>query len=1098
MNQAPPIRIRPGPWFLTILLLVLSLPLFAQQREISGIVTHLETGAPLAGISIVVSGTTIGTVTNDKGEFQLSIPEHARTLIFTFPGMKILEESIAARTIINVVMESDILGLDEEIITAFGRVRKKKILGYAIQDVSGEIISQSKESNVVNSLQGRFAGVQITNADGGVSSGSRIIIRGLSCLDVGADNQPLFIVDGIPVSNDYSQPDGYGGMDYGNAIMDLGIADIENISVLKGANAAALYGMRALNGVVLITTKSGRSAYREKVSVSYESSFLWDRPLVIPDYQDKYGQGGNMEFEYVDGAYGGVNDGADESWGPPLDGRLIPQWDSPYDPETGVRKATSWIPQPDNVRNFLETGHKYTHHLAFRGATDKAHFRLSYTKQDIKGIIPHTDLKKNTLNLKTGYAISPKLNASGSVIYINNRSDNISETGYTDDNPIYSVGQWFGRQVNVENLRKYADQIDPVTGYPMNWNHSYHDNPYWLLHNSTNSRNRDRVIGSLNLDYQITDWLSFNATAGNDWYIEDRKEKTAHLTVRDPKGAFRAGSYRNNMLIANGMLHFQKNIGFALDLSATFGGEINTFHHQHHATYINELIVPDLYAVSNAAEAAETGLLKMNTELQSVFGSVHIGYKNFIYIDVTGRNDWSSTLPVENNSWFYPSASAGFILTELLPFESKILPFVKLRASYAHAGGVPGAYQLEGIYERHIPFNGNPVASYSSTAPLSNLKPKHKRSIELGADMRFLENRIGMDLTWYRENTINQVMNIAVSGQTGFSNRIINAGELQNKGVEVILKAIPVKTDRFRWDILANWAMNENLVVELYEDLNFYEVYRGPWYAQVHARPGEEYGILWSYSIVRENQKKVYYDKDETELSHVIYSGRPVVHPDGEYIRSRERTNLGTVYPDWFGGISNTFSYKNITASFLVDFRKGGVIFSVTDFFGHYTGVLKNTAAMNDRGRNVRLPVEEWGGIKVNGVYGLLDVNWDVQLLDEDGNFVSEPVVNKTYVEAQNFYKDYWGKTELSTFDASYIKLRELTLGYTFTGGAVLEKAGINSIYLSLLGRNLWIIHKNTPDIDPEAGMGAGNYVGFESTVIPSVRSMGFSLKATF
>ncbi|KPK87859.1 MAG: hypothetical protein AMS27_01250 [Bacteroides sp. SM23_62_1] len=1122
-------RLRPGSWILTILFLAFIQPVLSQQRMITGVVTHSVTGEPLSGVSVDVTGTTVGTVTDETGRYILYVPEDTRILLFKLPGMQILEEPMDDRGIIDVVMGPDILGKDNEIVTAFGRIKKKKTLGYAIQDVFGEIISQSNEPNVVNALQGRVAGVQVTNADGGVASGARIIIRGLSSLTVESDNQPLFIVDGVPVSNEYSQPDQWGGMDYGNAIMDLNPADIENISVLKSANAAALYGSRALNGVVLVTTKTGKSPGQRGVGVTFESGWLWDRPLVIPAFQDKYGQGMVGQFAYVAGDYSGLNDGVDESWGPPLDyivkgqdllpggklswtdtwwygdihqtaGKLLalPQWDSPYNPETGVRTPTPWVSHPDNVKNFFETGHRITQNLAFQGSADNGHFRLSYSNLDIKGTIPNTDLKKNTVSLNAGYNLSHRLKTGGSVIYISNRSNNIVQSGYTDGNPIYSIGQWFGRQVNMQNLHDLAGQTDPVTGYPMNWNHSYHSNPYWVVHHNTNSRNRDRIIGNLNLDYMFTNWLSLKVILGNDWYIEDRKERTAHWTIGDRQGAFWAGSYRRNELNATGAFTFNKSFGSDIHIAASLGGELNKYDYQYHSTSIADLIVPDLYAVSNAAVAAETGLEETHMELQSVYGSLDLGFRNFLYLDLTGRNDWSSTLPASDNSCFYPSVSLGFILTEVLPFQSVVLPFMKFRASYAEAGGLASPYQLQGIYERSESFDGSPVVTYSDIRPLHKLKPRHKKSIETGVEMKFMNNRLGMDATWYKENTINQIVDIRVSGQTGFNYQSVNAGELQSMGVELIVYATPVKTTYFSWGIMASWSCNENLVVELYEDMQYFNLYSGTWQAQIHARPGEEYGILWGYGIVRENQEKVYYDEDKTQLSHILYSGRPVITTEGLYIQSENRTDLGNVYPDWFGGVSNVFSFRNINASFLIDFRKGGVIYSVTDWFGHYSGVLEATAAVNDRGVNIRESVDDEGGIKVEGVYGYLDASGDVKFTDANGIDTGYPVDNQTYARAEQFYHDYWGKTELSVFNASFIKLRELSVGYTFSNIPILQRAGIRDINLSLLGRNLWIIYKNTPDIDPEMGIGAGNYVGIETNVIPSVRSMGFNVKVNF
>ncbi len=1086
--------------FLIIVLFVFAgaLTLMAQTRVITGTVTSsVEGEGPIPGVTVQVRGTTIGTSTDLNGRYSITVPQNATTLVFSYIGMKRQEVEIAGRSVIDGIMESDILGLDEVVVTALGISREKKALGYTVQDISGDALQTTRESNIINAFQGRLSGVQITNADGGVSAGSRIIIRGVNSLAAGANNQPLFIVDGVPISNTYSDPGAYGGMDYGNAAMDINPSDIENVSVLKGAAATALYGSRAVNGVILITTKTGRSAGRQGLGITFEESVMFDNPLVIPRYQNLYGQGAEGEFSYVDGAYGGVNDGVDESWGPPLDGRLIPQFDSPYDPETGVRTPTPWIARPDNVKSFFETGLKITSNLAISGAKAGSDFRLSLSNQKVKGILPNTDLTKNSISLNGSMDVTSRIRVGGSANYIKNNSDNISETGYNQGNPLQSIGQWFGRQVDMKYLKDNKDKIDPVTGYPVNWNHSYHDNPYWLLYNNTNSRDRDRMIGNFNLDVKLTNWLSFSGIAGTDWSIEDIDQRTAHGTNGDVFGGYYTYSTRRQEVNANGKFTLTHNFG-GLSVNASLGGEYNKYDYQFRSTSIADLIIPDLYAVSNAKVAATTGLNEYHTVLQSVYGTANLGYRNFLFLDLTGRNDWSSTLPLDNNSYFYPSAALSFILSDAFRIKSNVFSFIKLRASYAEVGGTASAYSLMGTFGAANPYNGQASLGYTSTIPPLGLKPQRKKSVEGGVEMRFLNNRLGFDVGFYKENTINQIMDIAISRTTGFSSKTINAGNLQNMGVELTLQATPVQTNDFSWNVLVNWSTNQNKVIELYGDMKYLYLYNASWNAQVHARPGEEYGIFWGYGIVRENAKKVYYDEAETQLSHIEYSGRPIVDEDGFYIRTNARTNLGNVYPDWFGGITNALSYKNIDLSFLVDFKKGGVLYSVTDWFGTYAGVLEKTAAINDNGKNVRDPIEEGGGVKVDGVYGKLNADGTVSFTDADGNVVTTPVQNQSYAPAQDFYKDYWGKNEVSLFDASFVKLREVSLGYSVRNVDFLGKLGIRNMNISLLGRNLLIIHKNTPDIDPESGMGAGNTVGVESNAIPSTRSYGFNLRLTF
>ena len=963
-----------------------SLTLLAQTKVITGTVSSsVEGEGPIPGVTVQVKGTTIGTVTDTNGKYTLNVPQNATTLIFTYIGMKRQEVEIGGRSQINGVMESDITGLNEVVVTALGISREKKALGYAVQDLGGDKLEKAKVSNIVNAFQGKLAGVQISNSDGGVSSGVRILIRGVNSLSADGNNQPLFIVDGVPINNTTSSTGSYGGRDYGNASSDINPSDVENISVLKGASAAALYGSRAVNGVVLITTKSGKSRLgKPGLGVTLEENVMWENPLVIPKYQNLYGQGsasdaaaGEYEFEYVDGMYGGVNDGVDESWGPRLDGRLIPQFDSPYDVETDTRTATPWIAHPDNIKSYFQTGMRRTTSVAIAGAKQGADFRLSLSNQKITGILPNTDLTRNNVALNGNIALSDKITFGGSASYISNKSDNIAENGYNGGNPMQSLGQWFGRQVDMNALKENWNTTDPKTGLPYSWNHSYHNNPYWNMYKNTNSRNRDRMIGNVNMSWKLTDWLAFKAMAGTDFSVEDIVERIAvgDVGMGSPKGNFASYSNRRQEINANARLEFNKTFG-NFGVTASAGAEYNHYNGLYRRINVAELIVPDLYTVSNAAVAPTTELSERHTELQSVFGTANFSYKNFLFLDLTGRNDWSSTLPLNNNSYFYPSASLSFILSDALGITSNFLSFLKLRGSYAEVGGSADAYSLQGTYSADQPFNGNPSLRYTSTIPPLGLKPQRKRSKEVGMEARFFQNRLGFDVSVYKENTVNQIMNIAVSNTTGFSTKTINAGNLQNAGIELQVTATPVQTKDFSWDITFNWSKNENKVVELYGDMKYLSLYDLSWGGYVYAFPGKEYGTVYGYAVVRENAKPVYYDEAKTQLAYYEYSGRPVVTTTGRYRRSGQRTPLGNVYPDWFGGINNSLTYKNFNLSFLVDFKKGGDIFSVTHMFGMYTGVLAPTAAINANGKNVRDALSEGGGVLIeDAVYGKVNTD---------------------------------------------------------------------------------------------------------------------------
>ncbi|TFH46572.1 MAG: SusC/RagA family TonB-linked outer membrane protein, partial [Bacteroidia bacterium] len=585
--------------------------LMAQTVAIKGTVTSADDGLSIPSVAVTVRGTTIGTLTDINGNFTINAPAGATQLVFQFVGMKTITENISGRTTIDVVMATDMLGLDEVVVTALGISREKKALGYSVQDLGGENLEKAKVSNIVNAFQGKLSGVQISNTDGGVASGVRILIRGVNSLSASGNTQPLFVVDGVPISNATTDAGAYGGKDYGNMASDINPADVENISVLKGASAAALYGSRAVNGVVLITTKSGKSRRGQSgLGVSIEENIMWENPLVLPKFQNLYGQGGGGEFEYVDGNYGGINDGVDESWGPRLDaGLMIPQFDSPYDPETDIRTATPWISHPDNIKSFFEAGMKRTTNLAVAGATEKSNFRLSVSNQKISGILPNTDLTKNTIQLNGDMNVTDRITVGGSASYIMNKSDNIAENGYNAGNPMQSLMQWFGRQVDMDVLKEKWNENDPKTGLPFSWNHSYHNNPYWTLNKSTNSRNMDRMIGNMNFAWKFTDWMTFRAMAGTDWSVEDIMERTAKGDIGrgDPEGGFTSYSRRRQEVNATARLEFVKSFG-DFNFDGALGAERDHYDYQYRETEVPDLIVPDLYSVSNAAASATTDL----------------------------------------------------------------------------------------------------------------------------------------------------------------------------------------------------------------------------------------------------------------------------------------------------------------------------------------------------------------------------------------------------------------------------------------------------------------------------------------------------------
>ncbi|MFO7850913.1 MAG: SusC/RagA family TonB-linked outer membrane protein [Bacteroidota bacterium] len=1049
--------------------------LLAQTVVINGTVTSsVEGEGPIPGVQVVVKGTTIGTTTDVDGNYELAVPEGSRTLIFSFVGMKTVEEEIGGRTTIDVVMEPDILGIDEVVVTSLGITREKKSLGYSVTDVSGEELTQVKDANIVNSLQGKVAGVQITNASGAVGASSRILIRGINSF---GDNQPLWVVDGTPVSNSASGAGQWSGVDYGNNAMDIDPENIESISVLKGANAAALYGSRARNGVVMITTKSGMA--REGLGVVVTSNTTFENVNVWPTYQNEYGQGmnasefiynqytgpgdpyegwtyqewaDNIGFSYVDGLGGGVNDGLDESWGPRLDvGLLLDQFHGEDQP---------WVSHPNNVKEFFVTGVTTSNNVAITGGSDKVQGRMSYTNLYQTGTIPNTDQKRNSINASATINMSDKLKAELNFNYINTSNDNLPGQGYSVQNVMQSIGGWFGRQVDMQLLKENWQEwmVKPDGSlYPYNWNSNYHNNPYWTVYKNTSSRKRDRVFGNAILSYRFNDWLDIMGRYGVDYYNEFRKSVTYEGSNNKPMGT--GGSFSQNdrdrkEINAEVFLNFNKEIGADFDVYGNIGANYRKYDYFYMYIAASELTVPNFFDESNVDGIPSTDMYESHFETNSVFGALNLAFRDYLFLDLTFRNDWSSTLPEDNWSYPYPSASLGWIFTETFGLDQSAFSYGKLRASYAKVGSDTDPYRLAATYDSYTAFSGLTQYSYPGTIPPANLKPEMTTSLEFGGEFKFFMNRLGLDIAYYNTITTNQIMSVEVSRSTGFNSMLINAGEIETNGVEVLLYADILRSPAgLNWTTTINWTKNTTTVNELAEGVESYTL-NGSWSpTTIEARPGEPFGQIYGVAYAR--------DDDGNKLTEGGYylptSGAPVV--------------CGNIMPDWLGSIRNDFRYKGLNFGFLIDAKWGGDIYSVTKWFGDYSGITQATVE---------------GGIRENGMI--------VEGIDVESG---EP--NDIAVAPQNFFGRYWGKTEPAVIDGSYVKFRELTIGYDIP---VHNIGVLRSLNVSFVGRNLGLLYthpSNDIHIDPETGYGTGTTaVGIEQYQIPSVRSLGFKIRAEF
>jgi TonB-linked SusC/RagA family outer membrane protein len=1032
--------------------------LFGQTRQLTGKVTSAADRQPIPAVTVLVKGTQNGTTTGGDGRFELTVRGQGGILVFSSIGFRKLEVPITSASTYDVSLEIDVLNIDEVVVTALGISREKKTLGYAVQDINAAQLIEAKDNNIVNTLSGKIAGVQVTSGGSTVGSSSRVVIRGNKSF---SGNEPLFVIDGTPIFNNTTNLDGGGGIDWGNTAADIDPNNIESMTVLKGANAAALYGSRATNGVILITTKKGKDG--RKLGVDFSTSMTFDNVAYLPKFQNEYGGGWNGEeyiwkrdhpemsyqdysktygYNWVDGGGGGVNDSWPINWGPRLDaGLLLDQW------STGPNSP--WISRPNNYRDFFQTGTNSENSLAISANGDKAMGRLAFTNNNSKGIIDYTDQAQQTLNGSITLKPTDRLTAITNLTYLKKHSNNLPNNGYSGIGVDYA---WMQRDFDIAYTKKiFKEKGNAGYIFPDG------DNPYYNLRNLTGF-DRDRLFGNSSVDFKITDWLSVLGRVGLDFYNEYRKDITQSGTQgnisRKRGGQFNQTQFYYNETNADLMLKFDKTFG-DIRLDGIFGGNYRDVKAQSMYMAASDLTVPDLYTIGNVKGNPSVSMNTNEKVVNSLYFSANGSYKNFLFLGVTGRNDWSSTLPAENRSYFYPSVSLGFDVTEALKIQSDILSYAKLRGSWARVGGDAGAYQLTNTYNVGT-FNSISMFSPGSTFPPANLKPQITSSFEFGGDFRFWNNRLALDITYYDQTTVNQILSVATSTTTGYSSMRLNAGEISNSGIEIMLNGKVIEQPSgLSWDLTLNWAKNKSLVNELYGDLESYRISAGFGGATTVGIPGQPWGVIWGLPYVRND------------------AGKIVVGEDGIPLTTNVGKNLGNVTPDWTGGFRNSFSYKGFYLNFLIDMRKGGDFFSCTAWHAYPTGTYEITTQNNVREN----------GMIVDGV-------------KEDGS------VNDIRVSAQDFYGGawMWNNHEYSILDGTFVKLREVVLGYDFN---VSKIKWIQKINLSVYGRNLAILYrdKSTAElgIDPEVGLGGGDFgVGFENFQIPTTRSLGVKLRLSF
>jgi TonB-linked SusC/RagA family outer membrane protein len=1033
------------------------------------------TNQPLTGATILVEGTTNAAVSDGQGRFQLKQVLPNAYLLVDFLGYKRARVAVGNQQQIEILLVENIAFMEEVVVTALGLERSSKQLGYSVEQLDGADISEVKSANLVQTLAGKIAGVTVTQGATGIGSSSKITIRGEASF---TNNIPLFVVDGTPISNRtvFNQTNeaaaGFQEVDFGNGAMDVNPDDIASISILKGPSAAALYGTRASNGVILITTKKGREA--TGLDVSFNSSFSIETPFQLPKFQNQYGQGNSGQFEFVDGLGGGVNDNITYSWGPRLDaGILIPQFDSPVTlPDGSVVRggdvavhggapisATPFVSHPDNLKDFYRTGTTLTNNLAFGGGFAKGGYRLSLTDMRNTSIIPGSNLERQTLGANLSFLPTEKWEINSSFSYINTQSDNRPANGYGSENVNYSLVAWGPRSLDIKALRDYWQPgLEGLQQY--SFNYTFFDNPYFILQENRNAFDRHRLFGNLSVRHILDEHWSIRASTGLDRLDEDRTFRRNFSSNRFSKGAYaeQAISYqeRNSDLQVNytnrlGDFGFEVIAGAnRMDLTAT-SQQLQTL----------ALAQPGIFNLGNAAAPVAAFPFDNEKRINSVFAVAKMDFLNCIFLEITGRNDWSSALATPTSadgvSFFYPSVSTSVLLSDIFSLPAKI-SFAKVRASWAQVGNDTDPYQTSGAFVAQTPFLSQPTFSAQNVIANNHLKPEKTTAVELGADVRFFDDRLSFDLTYYNALSNNQIISLPVAISSGYEQQVVNGGAVRSEGIEIFFGATPIVTPDFSWKSAANFSRNITRV----EDL-----------------PNEIEGRLTlAYSRVYDNvNQTVWHQVDEGGRVGDLYgtgylkneNGDFIIDQNGRYIVDNSLKKLGNYNPDFIVGWSNQLRFKNWHLGFLIDWRQGGILVSRTLALAGVGGQLEETANRPE------------AGIVTEGVVKF-GVSGDEQFLP-----------NTTAVPAETYYRQYYDRNheENNTYDASYVKLREFSLSYTFPKVGS-KRSDVQNLRISLFGRNLFAL-SDIPHFDPEqlAVQGTGFISGVEDMSYATSRSIG-------
>lgn len=1055
-----------------------------------------EFGKPMVGVGVVIPSTLTGVITDVDGKYEIKATP-SQELQFTFLGYKTVSHKVGSRATIDVCMISEAQAVESAVVTALGIKRDEKSLGYAAQKVDGNVLSSSTNStNWLSGLTGQVAGLNIQQANSGPNGTTRVTLRGESSVDF-SNNTALFVVDGVPMYNKSTSSDAGGegslfSIDYGDGGGDLNPEDIENVTVLKGPAATALYGSAASNGAIIITTKSADNL-DSKISVTYSSNISFDTVNTSPDLQYQYGQGLAPDYYYYlrsgDGSKGtGYHPYTDYtsqatllSWGPRLDGTPAYQY---YNEKLLIggqldvvgdfrRKATPFVSYGDWFKDFFETGHTLSNSISVSGTINKRNsIRISLRDTRSHGIIPNTPSNNQHISLRTRNEIAKWFTSEVSLNYRRSHCDNIPvASGYGSTSVMYSL--WcYAPNVNMDWVKNYW--VDGQEGVLQDSSLSGgKNNAYFVVNESLNKQNRDRVYGNVKLDFNIYKGLSLMVRGGLDTTFDFRTQQTATSTQADPNGYYREQVIRSMQYSGEFLFRYTHDFVHNINLTANFGGSIINRKYEWHNQWADNLKLPSVYTLANAASLVKSQNYNERQQTNSLYGLIQLSWRNAIFLDITGRNDWASTLPADNRSYFYPSVSGSIVLNELFDFgkSNGLIDLMKVRASWAQVGHDTKPYRIEEFLSSTL-FPGNVTTPSSKVNGL--LMPEMVSSWEVGMDLRLFHNRLNLDFAYYNSKTINAIASMPVSAATGMTNVFTNAGEIQNYGLELQATGTLIRTNDIRWTVSANWSMNRNKVLKLGDGIDFWQIAGRGAYAYMYAYVGSSLTSMYGRPYKRAPEGS--YAIDAT--GKMIDVAGQIVHDiNGTPIIDEEIDYIGECMPDWRGGFGTSFSWKGLKANILFDGQYGGHVWSETSWVMNYRG--KSTATLEGRE----------GGFTPKGV-----------IQTADGNYKICDVEHTKYT-IQAYYQAKYDRncTEAHFVETSFLKLREVRLEYSLPKKLLAKTKVIHGLSVALYGRNLYCWSK-FPAFDPEAVSmrGAALSPGFDLLQMPGTATYGGSISITF